>query len=84
VYTINSQEIERLDQLEAKCNEPSIDHNVNSKEAEIFISDKDRPDQFKATRARVNAEREIEYSRILNNGIRLGFIEEEPLIEAKL
>ena len=53
-------------------------------EAEIFISDKDLPDQFKAAKVRINAEREFEYSRILKNQIALGFIEEEELFNPKL
>lgn len=53
-------------------------------EVEIFISDKDFPDQLKALNARIGLEREIEWNRIYNNGIALGFIEEELGHEPKL
>jgi hypothetical protein len=56
-------------------------------DAEIFISDKDRPDELKALITTTTAEFESEYERILKNGIALGTIEEnlhpEPKIKLK-
>lgn len=44
--------------------------------ADIFISGKDRPEEFQAFKTRERAEFEFEYERILSIGIALGSIEE--------
>jgi hypothetical protein len=77
-------EAEIEDMTGYKRNEPAFDPDINLDETEIFISDKDFPDKLKAVKIKVNAERESEFSRILNFGIRLGFIEEEEPIDPKL
>jgi hypothetical protein len=53
------------------------DQDVDFDEVEIFISDKDFPDQLRAFNARIDAERELEQTRMLEFGIARGFVEEE-------
>jgi hypothetical protein len=56
---------------------PAQDQDVDFDEVEIFISDKDFPDQLRAFNARIDAERELEQTRMLEYGIARGFVEEE-------
>lgn len=45
------------------------DQDIDFDEVEIFISDKDFPDQLRAFNARIDAERELEQRRMLEYGV---------------